>query len=371
MRSIIGQGLLLLYSFMTVLLIPADTTFVVALLLAVIYVSAMNLDVCMAAKQIIILLCMGGACFFPKLLIFAPAVLYSILECKKYLYGGVLGILCVLFYYEEPKCLLLLIVGILFAGVLQYQSEQYQKLSEQFHRTRDDGRELNILLQEKNQSLLEKQDYEIYTATLRERNRIAREIHDNVGHMLSRAILMVAAMRAVNREPSITEPLKQLEDTLSTAMTNVRESVHDLHDDSVNLKEALEGLAGEYAFCRVKLVYDMGYAIPREVKYSFITIVKEALNNVTKHSNATKVEILAREHPGLYQLVIEDNGSEKGSGRADNVTMREITEEPVETGGMGICNMKDRVRALGGNIQIYTDQGFRIYITVPKKEEAA
>ena len=45
------------------------------------------------------------------------------------------------------------------------------------------------MLTQKNKDLLEKQDYEIHVATLKERNRIAREIHDNVGHMLSRSLL--------------------------------------------------------------------------------------------------------------------------------------------------------------------------------------
>lgn len=102
----------------------------------------------------------------------------------------------------------------------------------------------------------------------------------------------------------------------------------------------------------------MGYDVPREIRYSFIMIVKEALNNVIKHSNATRVSVLAREHPGLYQLVIEDNGSVSGS-------------EEVKDGarGIGIQNMKERIEALDGTIQIRKERGFRIYITVPKKEE--
>ena len=59
------------------------------------------------------------------------------------------------------------------------------------------------MLQEKNKNLMEKQDYEIYLATLRERNRIAREIHDNVGHMLSRSILQMGALITIHKE----EPL--------------------------------------------------------------------------------------------------------------------------------------------------------------------
>ncbi len=67
-----------------------------------------------------------------------------------------------------------------------------QILEEKLRRIQDDSsEERTLLLSQKNKALQEKQDYEIYNATLKERNRIAREIHDNVGHVLSRSILMM------------------------------------------------------------------------------------------------------------------------------------------------------------------------------------
>ncbi len=56
--------------------------------------------------------------------------------------------------------------------------------------------------------------------------------------------------------------------------------------------------------------------------------------------------------PGLYQLCIEDNG-------------KDAFYDP-EKSGIGIVNMKERVNALGGTLQIFTDKGFRIFITIPK-----
>ena len=133
-------------------------------------------------------------------------------------------------------------MGICLGGILWYRSASYEKLSQNYKKVRDDGIEHNLLLKEKNKTLIEKQNYEIYAATLKERNRIAREIHDHVGHMLSRAILLTGAMKTVFRDPSAKEPLSQLEDTLNTAMNNIRESVHDLHNEAVNLRETAENL---------------------------------------------------------------------------------------------------------------------------------
>lgn len=358
MRSIIQEGILILYCFTTLLFIPADTAFVTAFLGAVIYVCVENMKLPVRYGRILPFLYLIFSCFFPKLLLFIPAVLYSVLETKHYMAAGVLGILCAFFYAgKDPSIFLFLAFGSIFACAFWYQGEQYERLLQEFKKTRDDGTELNIALKEKNRELLKNQDYEVYTATLKERNRIAREIHDNVGHILSRAILMAGAMRTVYKEEAVEGSLEQLEDTLHIAMKSVRESVHDLHDDSVNLKEVITGLVENYSFCPVHVKYDMGYSVPREVKYSFIAIVKEGLNNIAKHSHATKADIVMREHPGLYQLVIEDNGD--GDGRS-------IPGDRAGE-GIGIRNMKERVETLGGMMQITQEQGFRIYITVPKK----
>ena len=259
----------------------------------------------------------------------------------------------------------LLIVGILLSLVLKLKEEAYEELEQEYRKTRDDSKERNLLLQEKNRSLIEKQDYEIYTATLQERNRIAREIHDNVGHLLSRCILIVGAMKIVNEDKKLSFSIEQLEESLNTAMTSVRESVHDLHDDSVNLREVTEELVGEFTFCPVDLSYDMGYDVPREIKYGFIAIVKEALHNIVRHSDASKVKIVMREHPALYQLIVEDNGTVKEPIQSGGV--KAVSREYQSGQGMGLRNMSDRVRMLGGMMQIVRKEGFRIFITIPKE----
>ena len=62
---------------------------------------------------------------------------------------------------------------------------------------------------------------DIHAATLKERNRIAREIHDHVGHMLSRSILQLGAILAINKDEKLDIPLRGLKDSLDTAMNNI------------------------------------------------------------------------------------------------------------------------------------------------------
>lgn len=269
-----------------------------------------------------------------------------------------------------------LLTGCLAALLLRFRTASYDALSQRFRQTRDNDTEIKLLLEEKNKTLLEKQNSELYAATLRERNRIAREIHDNVGHMLTRSILMVGALKTINKDPAMTDPLLQLDATLNQSMDSVRKSVHDLHDQSIDLREALQTLIRDFSYCPVHLEYSLSPEVPRDVKYSFISIAREALVNIARHSNATSAGITAVEHPGFYQFIIQDNGTAAGPNHMPDTVLKdnypgEMDSSGSSPSGIGLENIKSRVRALNGNLQIRTVPGFRIYITIPKEEEPA
>lgn len=237
------------------------------------------------------------------------------------------------------------------AGILQIALAHTDELRYELKKLRDTSKEKELLIEEKNRRLIEKQDADIYAATLRERNRIAREIHDNVGHMLTRSILQVGAIKTINQNETLKEPLEDLHETLNTAMTNIRSSVHDLHDESLDLRSAINEIIGNIDSLKINFQYDMNYNVPKSIKYCFISITKEAVNNVLKHSNATVLDIILQEHPAFYQLLIHDNGTDI------NVRASE---------GIGLTNMRDRIRNINGNIKITTDNGFKILISILK-----
>ncbi|HHW30601.1 MAG TPA: two-component sensor histidine kinase [Clostridiaceae bacterium] len=211
---------------------------------------------------------------------------------------------------------------------------------------------MSIRLKKQNRDLIEKQDNEIYLAAINERNRIAREIHDNVGHLLSSAILQSAALLTINKDEKVKEHLNTLNETLSQAMNSIRNSVHELYDESIDLNARIEELIRKFDFCELTYEYDISSNPGRSLKYAFISIVKEALSNIMKHSNATHVYITFREHPGFYQLIIKDNGIVKRWSRDE---------------GLGINNMIERVESFKGNINIKTENGFEIFISIPKE----
>lgn len=261
-----------------------------------------------------------------------------------------------------PMCLVLrgpqaLAVTALLSGLaflLQYRSASQVKAREAFFMLTDDTKERSMHLERKNRELMEKQDYEVRLAKLSERNRIAREIHDNVGHLLTRSILQIGALRVThNSDPAMTDALTAVNDTLSDAMDSIRSSVHELHDESTDLEAQLRAMTDGFQFCAVKLHYDAG-DLPGDVKYCFIAIVREALSNIARHSNATEVSVTVREHPAFCRLTVEDNGTARPA---------------VGSNGIGLQNMRDRVDALGGVFRLEQAKGFTIFVTVPKESQ--
>ncbi|MGN0375465.1 MAG: sensor histidine kinase [Butyrivibrio sp.] len=250
--------------------------------------------------------------------------------------------------------LLLWILGIILGIYFAYNTGEIIRLRREKLKIRDDNEEIRRLMVMKNRLLRERQDSEITMATLKERNRIAREIHDNVGHLLSRSLLQVGALRTIYKEEPMAASLADLQATLNESMTNVRNSVHNLHNESFDLQKAIKDLAAKNSGFSVKLEYDMENEVPRKIKYCLISVITESFENARKYSDGDRIEIILREHPGLYQLIFQDNGS------------KAIIKET----GIGLHNIKSRVDELDGSTAFSTEEGFRIFISIPKKGAA-
>ncbi len=288
----------------------------------------------------------------PTFFFLLPLVLYESVIRKKYIYLLSACLFFVFFFFDfDTFQRFYLFFLFVFMIALALRTIERRELHQKYIKLYDDSRQMERIMKAKNSEIEANQDVEIHLATLQERNRIAREIHDNVGHMLSRSILMVGASIAMNKEEQMKECLNDLKDTLNSAMNSIRTSVHDLHDDSIDLEEGIRQIVQDFTFCNITLDYDMGKDIDRKVKFCFISILKEACANIIKHSNATNVEVVLREHPAIYQLLICDNGTE---------------EKNASTDGIGLSNMQERVSGLNGTITITKEHGYRIFVMIPK-----
>lgn len=353
----IGCAMLLLHSFpIDALMIAAALSSLILGFLDAVFPAGNRLE---KRKQTVLVIlniayCITALCF-PPFLCFLPLLAYNICAGKLWFNAGAMCFDILLsFFIVSPQFAIYIILLSLMCALFQYEITRSGKLKDELKSLRDNSKEHEMIVEEKNRTLRENQDAKIYMATLKERNRIAREIHDNVGHMLTRSILQVGAIKTINQNEILVSHLDDLHNTLNTAMTSIRSNVHDLHDESIDLHSAISEIISGIDGLDITFDYDMGKNVPKDIKYCFISVIKEAVSNTLKHSNAAKMDILVREHPGFYQLQVQDNGTD-------------IKLNPEN--GIGLANIKDRVKSLNGNLKISTGSGFKILISIIKNRE--
>ncbi|HBB31879.1 MAG TPA: sensor histidine kinase [Cyanobacteria bacterium UBA8803] len=197
-------------------------------------------------------------------------------------------------------------------------------------------------------------------ATLQERNRIAREIHDSLGHSLTAFNLhLEAALRLLESNPAeAREFLLEAKQLGATALKEVRQSVSTLRSDplqSQSLENAIASLTEEFSKSTGILptcYFNLSRPVTAEVKTAIYRIVQESLTNICKYAAATEVEIRIETKADL-QVLIRDNG--RGFNLDRNTT------------SFGLQGMRERTQALGGSFKIVTApaQGCQIIAHLP------
>ncbi|XVU28698.1 sensor histidine kinase [Actinoplanes sp. CA-054009] len=174
-------------------------------------------------------------------------------------------------------------------------------------------------------------------AVLEERNRVARDIHDGLGHSLTVVQMQIKAARAVLAQPSkADEMLGKAQDQAEEALREVRRSVGALRS-AVPLPEALRKLTDETTI--------VGRARPlaAEAEESLFRTAQEGLTNVHKHAGATRAElILDFSDPACVRLEVRDNGAGVAAG---------------DTGGFGLRGLRERAAQVGGRLTLESAPG--------------
>ena len=311
--------------------------------------------------------------FVPPFVPFAPLALYDIARRVRREHVWVaLGagaiFVCALVAYAHAgalptRALLLTAILSVAATLLSLRTAQLEREQERMRRTRDELQERALALEARNRDLADRQDYEVELATLAERARIAREIHDNVGHQLTRASLQTEALRVVHaNEPGVAADFADVKRTVDEALQLVRSSVHALNDNAANLSVQLERIvegARSDGGPQIELEVLAEHA-PANVANCFTAVLREALSNTMRHACAQTVTVRCMEHPSFYQLIVTDDGA--GGVQASSRGTAE---------GMGLGSMRERVEALGGTFTAGPRAGaggWRVFATVPKQQ---
>lgn len=285
---------------------------------------------------------------------FLPAILYD-LNLKERRAAWVLGLFFIygLFLGLDP---MVLVAGLIFSGLgamLYTALESLAQVEMDSFKEIDDLRLINSQIKEKQRDLIRIQDSALKQTRDAERKRITGEIHDSLGHSLSASIIQLAALEYSTQEDRTRKQLEEIRQVLTSGMDSVRTAIHNEQDESIDLKARLEKYIGDFKKAPVSFSYH-AQALPKgQVKQSILNIVKEALTNINKHSNATRVQVSFQETRTDWILLISDNGSQSNMGPSQS--------------GIGLLNMEERVLNLGGTINITDDRGFRIFIRLPKE----
>jgi signal transduction histidine kinase/ligand-binding sensor domain-containing protein len=202
-------------------------------------------------------------------------------------------------------------------------------------------------------------------AVERDRARIAKDIHDDIGAGLTQITLLTELAK---REPEQTNAnLERITDsarTLTKAMDEIVWAVDPQHDTFNGLMDYISAYAEDYlrvagVRCRMDLPVNLpATRVDAEVRYNLFLAVKEALNNIVKHARATEVWLRLRVAAESFTFIIEDNGrglaAEKSGAGAERIFS-----------GAGLENMKKRLATVGGLCEIRSvDGGTNVVMTV-------
>ena len=245
------------------------------------------------------------------------------------------------------------------AALLALRTLQEETVRMSLHAVRDDLREKVLTLQDTNARLLQAQDHELRAAALSERTRIAREIHDGVGHLLTRLLLQVKALQVVHRAaPGVVADLTTLDDGLDEALDSMRRSVHALSDEGEELATSLNLLGLRCGIATVSVDCSTDTEPPAAVARCVVAVVREALTNAARHGKARSARVAVTDYPAFWQVTVDNDG----------VVPDE--DEPAVDGrggsGLGLRSMTERVEALGGRVRITLRPRFTVFATIPK-----
>jgi signal transduction histidine kinase len=197
---------------------------------------------------------------------------------------------------------------------------------------------------------------ELLSAEL-ERSRIARDLHDTLGHTLISLGLqleMIEEFRTLDLDRT-NKALKTARELNDHLITEVRRAVKGIRDPAFDLNSSLQELVQQVQLndkLSINLDIDVK-ALPSRVGHELLFITRECLTNVQKHADASNVIVQVQQKPDHIELKFSDNG--KGFQTA------------AVASGFGLKNIEERVKMLAGQLELKSspENGTQIFVSIP------
>lgn len=191
-------------------------------------------------------------------------------------------------------------------------------------------------------------------AILEERNRLARDLHDSVKqHIFVLALQVETAKLRLEQGPDVAEAqhrLAEAEGVLHQVQEELKTLIRELRPvalEGKGLRPALQELVAQWERqngIAVSLQINGANMLSPQIEEAIFRVAQEALSNVARHSQASTVEVQLVNQPERVTLSIADNGQGLESGA-------------TEVKGVGLLSMRERMQALGGDIEITSQSG--------------
>ena len=205
------------------------------------------------------------------------------------------------------------------------------------------------------QKLRRAQDEVEHLAKVAERERIARDLHDVLGHTLSLITLKSElARKLVDREPEkAKQEMQDVENASRAALTDVREAIRGYRSDGIFAELARARAALETAGVTVEC--DAGLVPLNAAQESVLALaLREAVTNVVRHADARRCNVVLKQADSRCTLEVADDG--RGASGPE---------------GNGLRGMRERLEALGGSLRLLTANGTRLIIDLPLAPDAS
>lgn len=211
----------------------------------------------------------------------------------------------------------------------------------------------------------------VLNAQEEERRTIARELHDEVGQVLTAIrVELDVAQRTIESEGGRGAMLSEAQTITDGAMQTVRNLAQLLHPAALDdlglpavIDASLRGLARRYNIRGQFHSSNMPARLPREIELAAYRIVQEGLTNIAKHARATECHVRLTRLTDRLLLEVEDNGI----GFIDDI------DRPIVARGLGLVSVRERAARLGGTFNILSNpgEGTRLIVTFPEREHHA
>ncbi|SHL67800.1 Signal transduction histidine kinase [Chitinophaga jiangningensis] len=228
--------------------------------------------------------------------------------------------------------------------------ERAQRLTEQIHLANQE----KLLRQETEQRI---RSYSIINGEEKERKRIATEIHDGIGQMLTSLRMKLEQIedRTNQHDPEIALVNKMMKSIITETRRICADLLPSVLED-FGLKAAIEELIKSCKLTSPGVTFLLedtltGGPLPREVEIGVFRILQEALNNAMKHAAADTIEVEIDGGAGALELIVRDNG------RGFHFDSRQLFSKEQAKKSNGIRNMKERAELLGGSLLITAAPG--------------